>query len=162
MARRSKELDIGKRIAAIRLQKGLSQGLVSRRAGIDPSYLSRVENGKVHPTVRTAMRIAGALRVTADDLFGPSPPEVKGQLCPVTKSGQCLLDMIDRREASDGEAPVSFTPRQIRLLRRFTSLVAQSEPKLLTALDVLMVKLLNEKKPAGKAAGKRGGRGSRS
>jgi transcriptional regulator with XRE-family HTH domain len=157
LARRSKELDIGKRIAAIRLQKALSQGLVSRRAGIDPSYLSRVENGKVHPTVRTAMRIAGALRVTADDLFGPSPPEVKGQLCPVTKSGQCLLDMIDRREASDGEAPMSFTPRQVRLLRRFTSLVGQSDPKLLTALDVLMQQLLNERKPPGK----RGGRGSR-
>jgi transcriptional regulator with XRE-family HTH domain len=153
LARRAKEQDIGKRIAAIRLRKGLSQGLVSRRAGIDPSYLSRVENGKVHPTVRTAMRIAGALRVSADDLFGPSPPELKGQLCPVTKSGQCLLEMIDRRELHSKDLThMSFTPRQIRLLRRFTSFVGQSEPKMLSAFEAILGELLGDKKPTRKRA----------
>jgi hypothetical protein len=44
------------------------------------------------------------------------------------------------------------------LLRRFTSLVGQSDPKLLTALDVLMLQLLNERKPTGKRR-RRGARG---
>lgn len=143
MPRRStKTSDIGKRIAANRLQKGLSQATVSRRAGIDPSYLSRIETGKVHPTVRMAMRISSALRVSVQDLLGPSPPDQKDHPCPVTSGGQCLLDLIDT--GPDSESPDGrerYTPRQLRLIRKFTGLLQQGNPGLVKALEVLLAEL---------------------
>lgn len=92
-----REPDIGRRIVANRLHRRLSQAAVSRRAGIHPSYLSRIETGRVHPTVRTAARIAAALKVSLDDLLGPTPPERRNQPCPVSPDGQCILDQIDTK-----------------------------------------------------------------
>jgi transcriptional regulator with XRE-family HTH domain len=144
MARKAKELDLGKRIAATRLQRGLSQGLVARRAGTDPSYLSRIETGKVHPTVRTAMRIASALRISLDDLLGPSPPELKGRDCPVSTSGHCLMDLIDTGSETDGGGlPEKYSPRQLRLLGRFTRVVRRSDPNLMRALETLLDEILH-------------------
>ena len=142
MVEKATEIDLGRRVAALRAQRGFSQGAVSRRAGIHPSYLSRIETGKVHPTVRTATRIAGAMRISLNDLLGPTPPE-KDQPCPVSVNGQCLMDLIDtRKERDGGERSERYSPRQIRLLRRFMSLLRQSSPSVLTALEVLVNQLL--------------------
>jgi transcriptional regulator with XRE-family HTH domain len=58
MRKKSRAREVGKRIATSRFQQGFSQSLVARRAGIDPSYLSRIETRKVHPTVGTAIRLS--------------------------------------------------------------------------------------------------------
>lgn len=140
MAKKKKTpIDLGKRIAATRAQRGLSQGLVARRAGTDPSYLSRIETGKVHPTVRTAMRIAGALRISLDDLLGPSPSDFEGRDCPVSPGGHCLMDLIETH-APDGVStdPDKYTPRQLRLLSRFSHVVRDADRSLLRALEVLL------------------------
>lgn len=139
MAKKKRPSDIGKRIAATRAQRGLSQGLVARRAGTDPSYLSRIETGKVHPTVRTALRIAAALRVSLDDLLGPSPADLRGRDCPVSPSGACLMDLIDTR-ATEGlsAAPDKYTPRQLRMLSRFSHIVRDADRSLTRALEVLL------------------------
>jgi DNA-binding XRE family transcriptional regulator len=147
MAQKAKELNVGQRVSAWRRQRGLAQGVVSRRAGIDPSYLSRIETGKVHPTVRTAMRIAGALRVSLNDLLGPSPASGKDHPCPVSVSGRCVMDLIDTGSqygrVSSGER---YTPRQLRLLRRFTVLLQRSNPNLQKALEVLVGEILEDGK----------------
>lgn len=136
------EVDIGKRIGAWRLQRGMSQGAVARRAGIDPSYLSRIESGKVHPTVRTALRVSAALRVSLDDLLGPSPPDRKDRPCPASASGSCLLDLIETRSAAEHENGVeSYSPRQIRVLRRFMELLRNASPGLLAAVEVVVGEL---------------------
>jgi transcriptional regulator with XRE-family HTH domain len=145
--KKKKQLELGKRIAATRVQRGLSQGLVARRAGTDPSYLSRIETGKVHPTVRTAMRIAAALRISLDDLLGPSPADYAGRDCPVSPSGHCLMDLIDTHAGEMGAAdPEKYTPRQLRLLGRFTSIVRDSDRNLLRAMEVLMDQILVARK----------------
>jgi transcriptional regulator with XRE-family HTH domain len=106
MVEKALETDLGRRVAALRVQRGFSQGAVSRRAGIHPSYLSRIETGKVHPTVRTATRIAGAMRISLNDLLGPTPAE-KDHPCPVTVNGQCLVDLMDSRKEPGGNGPLS-------------------------------------------------------
>jgi transcriptional regulator with XRE-family HTH domain len=122
MPRKSKERHFGQRIAAIRLHRGLSQGAVSRRTGIDPSYLSRLETGRVQPTVGTAMKIGGALRAT---------------------SGRCLLDLLDKGDALPaGITPESYTTRQIRLLRRFMWFLSHCGPDVLKSLDVLSAEMV--------------------
>ena len=141
MTKTSKEIDVGRRIAACRVRRGLSQAVVSRRAGIDPSYLSRIENQKVQPTVRTALRIAEAMRVPLGELLEPSPAEQKGQPCPVSIGGSCLLDLIDTGPRARGKRHAgaeTYSPEQIRLLRRLTALVQQTSPKTLKALEVLL------------------------
>ena len=145
-------VDVGRRIASWRAQRGLSQGVVSRRAGIDPSYLSRIETGKVHPTVRMAMRISDALRVPLDQILGPSPPEQKHRPCPVSANGSCLLDQVEAGVRTEGAAGRGrYTPRQLRLLKSFAVLIEQSEPATLRAVEVLVGELLSSRQPVGTA-----------
>jgi transcriptional regulator with XRE-family HTH domain len=137
---------LGQRVAASRSQLGLSQTDVAKRAGLAASYLSRIENGKIHPTVPTAQKIAGALRVPLGELLGPTPLQQKDQGCPVSARGICLIDLIDHRpEVRSGDATEHYSPRQVRLMRRFTKLVRQGSPELLKSLDVLIGGLLEQR-----------------
>ena len=137
--------DVSKRIVATRHRLRLSQSAVSKRAGIHPSYLSRMERGKVHPTVRTAMRLAAALRVSLNDLVGPSPTTQMDQPCPVSVSGRCLMDLLDAGADSgrggDGEI---YSAQQLRLMRKFLALLRRGSPSLLTALEALVSEILKE------------------
>ena len=122
---------IGRRIASSRRERGRSQKFVAQRAHLDPTYLSRIETGKVHPTVSTALRIAGALGISLDQLVGPTPPEWRGAICPVSPKGACLLDGVHPK------VPIT-TPQQMRLLRRMTAVIQDGDAKLLAALQVLL------------------------
>ena len=146
MRHRSTKPNLGQRVAASRGQLGLSQTDVAKRAGLAASYLSRIENGKIHPTVPTAQKIAGALRVPLGELLGPTPLQQKDQGCPISTRGICLIDLIDHRPQShSADATEHYSPRQIRLMRRFTALVRQGSPELLKSLDVLIGGLLDQR-----------------
>ncbi|OGQ79410.1 MAG: hypothetical protein A3F90_00645 [Deltaproteobacteria bacterium RIFCSPLOWO2_12_FULL_60_19] len=135
--------NISKRIAAARHQRRLSQATVSKRAGMHPSYLSRIERGKVHPTVRTAMRLAEALRMSLNDLLGPSPSTQKNQPCPVSSSGRCLMDLFDAGpDPARGRGDEVYSAQHLRLLRKFLALLRESDPNLLTALESLVGAIL--------------------
>jgi transcriptional regulator with XRE-family HTH domain len=130
---------VGRRIAACRTGSGLSQARVARRAGLDPSYLSKIERGNVHPTIRTAERVAAALRVSLEKLLGPSPGTDKAGACPVTRSGQCLIDLVDTGTFSErNNLPETYSPFQLRLLASFASVMQSASPTLLKTLDSLL------------------------
>jgi transcriptional regulator with XRE-family HTH domain len=143
LARKSKKPDLGQRVAAHRSQLGLTQTVVARRAGLAASYLSRIENGKIFPTVPTAQKIATALRVPLSELLKPSPPQKKSKGCPVTAKGACLIDLIDPKWgfSSSGRAE-RYTSRQIRLMRKFTALVRKGSPEQIKSFEVLVGDLL--------------------
>ncbi len=48
--------------------KGWTQAALARRSGVDAQTISRIENGRLNPTVAVARRIASALGVTIDSL----------------------------------------------------------------------------------------------
>ena len=148
MARRAKKPDLGQRVAAHRSQLGLTQTVVARRAGLAASYLSRIENGRIFPTVPTAQKIAAALRVPLSELLKPPPSEKNNKGCPVTAKGACLIDLIDPKWGfgTRGRAE-RYSPRQIRLMRRFTALVREGSPELLKGLEVVVSGLLESGKP---------------
>ncbi len=70
--------NIGARLKALRLAKGLSQSDVIRRSGLMGAYLSRVENGHTVPTLRSLERLAKAFGIEFYQLFynGKNPQAV--------------------------------------------------------------------------------------
>lgn len=62
---------LGPRLRAIRLRRGLGLRELARRLDLSPSAISRYENGKMQPSVRTLYAFASELHVTVDEvLFG--------------------------------------------------------------------------------------------
>lgn len=134
------QFEIGQRLAAARLQRGFVQSGVARRAGLAPSYLSRVESGKISPTFATVMKIVDALGADLAEIAGPTVlrKQRKGG-CPITERGQCLLDLIGT--AGDSE---HYSPREIRLLRGFASWIKHVEPNRVRAVELLLGDLMRE------------------
>lgn len=60
---------LGNNIKRIRLKKGMTQGDICRKLGLDRAYISNLENGKKNPTLSTIEKIANALGVKASDLL---------------------------------------------------------------------------------------------
>ena len=62
---------LGRRVKALREQRGLSQERLAEAAsGLDRSYLAEIETGVANPTVDVLHRLAAGLRVDIADLFG--------------------------------------------------------------------------------------------
>lgn len=71
--------DLGRRIAARRLQLGLSRQDVALRAGAAPGYIEYVEEQRATPGVGFLLRLADALETTVQELSGGAddlPPAV--------------------------------------------------------------------------------------
>lgn len=66
--------ELGERIRAARLERGLSLRATAAEAAISPSLLSQVETGKVQPSVSTLYAIASCLGLSVDDVLGHVPP----------------------------------------------------------------------------------------
>lgn len=136
----SRQPRIGQRLAAARLRRGRSQASVARGAGIAPSYLSRIETGKVQPTFRTLSRIARAMEMHFDELDQFDPEGHRhGVMCPITDHGHCLLDLIRAdSELARTRHEEFFTVRQIRLLRRFALWLRTLPPERQRAMEILI------------------------
>jgi transcriptional regulator with XRE-family HTH domain len=61
---------LGKRIRELRDAKGWSQERRAEAAYLDRSYLAGIERGLRNPSVRSLLKIAGALKVRIGELFG--------------------------------------------------------------------------------------------
>lgn len=73
--------EVGPRLRQLRDQKSLSARQVAELAGVTPAYLSRLENGRVSPTVATLARLVAAMGETMATLFSEPP----GPLEPVVR-----------------------------------------------------------------------------
>jgi transcriptional regulator with XRE-family HTH domain len=62
-------IKFGKRVKEVRLSKGLSQGKLSRRLNVDPSYISQIERGFSNLSLKGIEKIAHALDVKIEDLI---------------------------------------------------------------------------------------------
>ncbi len=61
---------IGRHIRHMRDERGMKQNHLALKAGISRSELSRIERGRVYPTMRTLQGLCGALGVALGDLLG--------------------------------------------------------------------------------------------
>jgi len=60
---------IGKRILALRKQKGWSQQILADHAAMNREHLSDLENGKYEPSAGLIERLSKALGVTLEEFF---------------------------------------------------------------------------------------------
>ncbi len=119
-----------------------------RRAGLDPGYLSRIEHGKIRPTLDTASRIADALKVPLGEILARPSAGANAGPCPVSASGRCMIDLMDSGAEPDLEKQMEhYSPRQLRLLRQFAALLAHGDQDVLKAFETLIGKIRNEQKP---------------
>lgn len=63
------EFDIGAKIRALRLARGLTLQDVARETGFSPALISQVEHNNVSPPIATLAKIARALRVKVASFF---------------------------------------------------------------------------------------------
>ncbi len=136
--------DIGTRIAVWREHLNLLQTDVAQRAGMNVGYLSRVESGKVNPTVYTASRIAEAMGMSLEDLLRlPKSVHIGDKSCPVSVTGSCVLELLragsNRGRVAHSE---SYSPAQLRLVRQFMVLLQQSDRDLQRVLKRLIGEFL--------------------
>lgn len=145
MTNRVTDSQFGRKFLASRLSRRHSQATIARRAGITPSYLSRIERGKINPSLEMALRLAEAVRMPLGEILGAGKSEGRSGACPVSGTGQCLIDLIDTsgRPALTRETEC-YSPRQLRLLRRFAALLQQVDEDLMAVFEILIRKNLKQ------------------
>lgn len=60
---------VGGNIKRLRVTSRLNQDVLSERAGIFRTYLSRIESGTANPSLSVLLAIAGALEIEPNQLF---------------------------------------------------------------------------------------------
>lgn len=142
-------MGVGKTILRLRLRSKKSQKALAEATGLAVSYVSRIENGHVVPTVRTLARIAAGLGVPTAALLESEPARDSEDRCPVSLSGRCILDQLfvargrRPRMASEG-----YSARQLEVLRTCNALLHTRNPDVLSALATLSKALLELGRPA--------------
>jgi transcriptional regulator with XRE-family HTH domain len=64
------EVDPGRRIRFCRHMRGLEMKELAIKAGLDPSYMCKLELNRSRAKLATYEKIARALRLTTDEMFG--------------------------------------------------------------------------------------------
>lgn len=77
-AEKDKDLALGRRIAAVRKERGYTQVELADQLGTTQAIVSDYERGKLRPHPEMIVRLAKALRVSTDELLGVKPPSQNG------------------------------------------------------------------------------------
>jgi transcriptional regulator with XRE-family HTH domain len=117
--------------------------------GLAVSYLSRVENGRLTPTLPTLTKIAGALSVPLTALFDATATIEARDLCPVSLSGRCVLDhpFVGRGKRSK-KGVETYSLEQLEALRLCNFLLHTGDKELLRTLLTILKGLLALKQRA--------------
>lgn len=127
----------GTRIRSVRRGRRLTQRQLARTTGLAEPFLSRIENGRAVPSLRTIERLAEGLGVSVGDLLA-APAGMFRPACPVSGSGRCIAEQIYVPGQRVRWATERYSPKQIELLRLGNYLVQFGSRETLAALDIVM------------------------
>ncbi len=136
-------MSLGRKILQLRLDARKTQREVSEVTGLAISYLSRLENGRINPSVGTLVKISKALGVQVASFFDGESVLEPGDRCPVSPSGRCILDQpfVNR-----GRKPKSglecYSPEKLKALRMCSLLLQTGKPQIVRSLNTLIESLL--------------------
>lgn len=138
MASKTMEFEVGPRLASLRMLRQRSQRSVAEGADLAPSYLSRIETGRVQPTFPLVLRILRSLGSDVNELMEPKRITIERRgHCPVTIRGRCLLDSI-KSEGAKTRKDDCYTAREARLMRRFGIWIKSVKSNRIGAMEVLL------------------------
>jgi transcriptional regulator with XRE-family HTH domain len=121
----------------------MTQRELGEATNLAVSYLSRVENGRLTPTVPTLTKIADALSVPLTALFDAAPILEARDVCPVSLSGRCILDhLFVGRGRKLAKGIEGYSKEQLEALRLCNFLLHTGDKELLRALLTLLKGLL--------------------
>ena len=104
--------DYGKENPVDSIASKKTQQEVAESSGVAISYLSRLENDRIAPTVRTLGRIATAMKVPLTSLFDAGEVLEAADRCPVSLSGSCILDQVFAGRGQNPKVNVeSYSPQ---------------------------------------------------
>jgi transcriptional regulator with XRE-family HTH domain len=63
---------LGAAIRKVRQERGLTQRQLAAKADVEPTWISRLENGSANPSIATLRRIAKALKLPLPELIALS------------------------------------------------------------------------------------------
>lgn len=69
MSDNSLQINVGKNIQKLRELKGISQQDLAAKCNFEKSNMSRLEAGRVNPTLSTLEKVANALEINLVELF---------------------------------------------------------------------------------------------
>lgn len=109
-------MKLGKRIAELREDRGLTQKDLADRAGLSVTFLSEVENGKRNISMGKLLSIADQLETTTDYLARGTQSEARPRTA--DKFPPALADAAEEQGWSYGEAKTLLQVRELVLERR--------------------------------------------
>ena len=135
-------MTLGKRILELRLKSKRTQQQVSQLTGLAVSYLSRLENDRMSPSIRTVTKISEALHVPLTSFFDDKPGLEAQDRCPVSLSGRCILDHLFVGRGRKPETTLeSYSPQQLEILRACNDLLHTGDKEIVKMLSLLMKSL---------------------
>ena len=123
-------LNLGARIRAARLQRGLSQGDLEQRTGLLRCYLSRVENGHTEPSLPTLARLASAMEMPLVAFF--DDPADPGAAVPAPAAGLSPQELSFLTQMRAFARTLSEQHRQ-QVLQLAEKMAAENRPPLAAA-----------------------------
>lgn len=136
---------LGKTLLRLRNDQGLTQQEVGDRAGLATSYVSRIENGHVEPSLKTLSKIAKALGLPIASIFqvGARGGSSREHPCPVSSTGNCIGEQI---RSSHGPLPLgkklSYGKEELRLLRMTEYVATHGSKDVRRTLAVVLESLM--------------------
>lgn len=85
-------MGLPERIIALRKEKKIAQGELTKKVGIHPNILGRYERGETTPNIEMATKLADALGVSLDYLVGKTDVELDKNILDKVISIQKLPD----------------------------------------------------------------------
>jgi transcriptional regulator with XRE-family HTH domain len=136
-------LSVGKRVLTMRLKSKMTQQELSERTGLAVSYLSRLENERIVPSIRTLRKVAEAFGVPLTNLFENEHRKTGAESCSVSPSGSCIMNHLTvgrgRKPKESGE---TYSPQQLEVLRLCNLLLQSEDREVISSMSTLMKSLL--------------------
>jgi transcriptional regulator with XRE-family HTH domain len=101
-ADKARDAALGRRIAALRRERGYTQTELAASLGTTQGIVSDYECGKLRPHAEMIVRLAKALRVSTDEMLGVKPPATNGAA--VSRRVLRRLQAIDQLPKRDQDA----------------------------------------------------------
>lgn len=136
-------MSVGRKIQQLRLESRKTQRELADKTGLAISYLSRLENGHVNPSVGTLAKISEAFGVELASFFDGEAVLEAGDRCPVSLSGQCILDQpFVNRGTKPKSGLECYSTQQLKALRMCSLLLQTGRPHIVRSLNTLIESLL--------------------